>query len=36
VFADLSADPPVFSVTPPELAAGEVEGRRDRWDRFDT
>jgi hypothetical protein len=35
VFVDLSTDIPAFYVTPPDVASGEVEQYRDRWDRFD-
>ncbi|MEV7037526.1 hypothetical protein [Amycolatopsis sp. NPDC051061] len=35
VFVDLFADTPAFYITPPDVAAGEVEQWRDRWDRLD-
>jgi hypothetical protein len=35
VFVDLSSDIPAFYVTPPDVAAGEVEHYSNRWDLFD-
>ncbi len=35
VFVDLSAPEPAYYITPPDVAVGEVEQWRDRWDRFD-
>ncbi|WP_157529705.1 hypothetical protein [Nocardia sp. NRRL S-836] len=34
VFVDLSSDIPAFYVTPPDVAAGQVEQYLNRWDLF--